>query len=206
MIKYEPTLVTLTSAALIATAIRLFFYLSGSNDGSYLRESIKSMGVTVILLEVCVVMLRFFSTLNIVNLLKTYISSKYDMLLFIFTGVSITFLWTTLPGLIIDAPKYKNDALIYLANRPFEPVPIVVEYLSLYLLHNKIISTQTSLTTLCISIIAVVIAISDVKGNGNTIFQVLQSRSSVPIETSQQEFRIYPHTHPEALENRSPCF
>lgn len=176
----EYNLVTLVSAALVATVVRLFFYLLGGEEGSYLRESISSMGVTVILLEVCIVMLRFFTTFQLMERFKKYIPDKYELVAFTLMGMSITFVWTTLPGMIMEKPEYANDAITYLTNRPFEPIPIFVEYTSLYLLSNKIISQQTSLTILCMAIISVIIAISDVKGNGNTIFQSIRNQYEAP--------------------------
>uniref|UniRef100_A0A6C0J2M1 Uncharacterized protein n=1 Tax=viral metagenome TaxID=1070528 RepID=A0A6C0J2M1_9ZZZZ len=179
MIK-EYKLVTLVSAALVATVVRLFFYLVGGKEGSYLRESISNMGVTVILLEVCIVMLRFFTTFQMMERFKKYIPDKYELAVFTLMGLCIPLLWTTLPGMLITKPNYANDAITYLTNRPFEPVPIFVEYTSLYILSNKIVSQQTSLTILCIAIISVIIAISDVKGNGYTIFQSIQNQSEAP--------------------------
>jgi len=179
MIK-EANLVTLVSASLIATVVRLFFYLLGGKEGYYLRESISNMGVTVVLLEICIVMLRFFTTFQMMERLKKYISDEYEVVAFILMGMTITLLWTTAPGMIMEKPQYKNDAITYLINRPFEPVPIFVEYTSLYLLSNKIVSQRTSLTILCMATISVIIAISDVKGNGNTIFRSIQNQSAAP--------------------------
>lgn len=176
----EYKLVTLVSAALVATVVRLFFYLLGGKEGSYLRESISNMGVTVVLLEVCIVMLRFFTTFQMMERLNKYISDKYELVFFTIMGMTITLLWTTMPGMVMKKTEYANDAITYLTNRPFEPVPIFVEYTSLYLLSNKIVSQQTSLTILCMSVISVIIAISDVKGNGNTIFQSIRNQSAAP--------------------------
>jgi hypothetical protein len=171
----EAELVTLVSAALIATVVRLFFYLVGGKEGSYLRESIGNMGVTVVLLEICIVMLRFFTTFSMMERIKHYIDPRYNLIVFTIMGMSITLLWTTLPGIVIDKPDYANDAVMYLSNRPFEAIPIIVEYTSLYLLHNRVFSQRTSLTILCAAIISVIIAISDVKEHGNTIVQPIQN-------------------------------
>jgi hypothetical protein len=180
MIK-EVNLVTLVSAALIATVVRLFFYLVGGKEGSYLRTSISNMGVTVVLLEVCIVMLRFFTTFQLMERSKKYIPEKYEFITFTLMGMIITYLWTTGPDMIMETPKVvKNDAIQYITNRPFEPVPILVEYISLYLLSNKILSQQTLFTILCMGIISVIIAISDVKGNGNTIFPLTRNQSAAP--------------------------
>lgn len=173
-------LVTLISAALIATVVRLFFYLIGGKQGSYLRDSIANIGVTVILLEVCIVMLRFFTTFSMMERINHYMHPKYKVLVFTLMGMSITFLWTTLPGMIVDKKEYENDAVVYLTNRPFEPIPVIVEYASLYLLHNGVVSQRTSLTILCMAIISVIVAISDVKGHGNTIVQPIQRWFAAP--------------------------
>lgn len=174
----EASLVTLVSAALVATVVRLFLYILGVREGSFLRESISSMGVTVVLLEVCIVMLRFFTTFQMMEQLKNFISPNFEMVVFTLMGMTITLLWTTMPGLIMEKPGNANDAITYLTNRPFEPIPIFVEYTSLYLLSNNIVSQQTSLSILCMSIISVIIAISDVKGHGNTIFQSIRNQSA----------------------------
>ena len=171
----EAELVTLVSAALIATVVRLFFYLFGGKEGSYLRESIGNMGVTVVLLEVCIVMLRFFTTFSMMERIKHYVDPRYNLIVFTMMGMGITLLWTTVPGMIIDKPEYANDAVMYLSNRPFEPIPIIVEYTSLYLLHNRVFSQRTSLTILCVAIISVIVALSDVKEHGNTIVQPIQN-------------------------------
>lgn len=202
MIK-EYNLVALVSAALVATVVRLFLYLVGDKEGSYLRESISNMGVTVILLEVCIVMLRFFTTFQMMERFKKYIPDKYELVAFILMGMSITFVWTTLPGMIMEKPNSANDAITYLTNRPFEPVPILVEYTSLYLLSNKIVSQQTSLTILCMAIISVIIAISDVKGNGNTIFQSIQNQSEAPGLLHGLKYRSDSYTAPAPKEPSS---
>lgn len=176
MIK-EYKFVTLISAALVATVVRLFFYLIGGKEGSYLRESISNMGVTVVLLEVCIVMLRFFTTFQMMRHFNKYIPDKYEPVVFTLMGMSITLLWTTIPGLIMEKKEYANDAIAYITNRPFETVPIFVEYASLYLLGNKVLSQEISLSILCMSIISVIIALSDVSGHGNTIFQSIRNQS-----------------------------
>lgn len=192
----EYNLVTLVSAALVATVVRLFFYLLGGKEGSYLRESISNMGATVILLEICIVMLRFFTTFQMMEHFKKYITDKYEIVAFTLVGMSITFLNTTLPGMIMEKPQYANDAVTYLTNRPFEPVPIFVEYTSLYILSNKIVSQQTSLTILCMAIISVIIAISDVKGNGNTIFQPIRNQYEAPELFHELKYQGYSYTAP----------
>ena len=100
----EAELVTLVSAALIATVVRLFFYLVGGKEGSYLRESIGNMGVTVVLLEVCIVMLRFFTTFSIMERIQRYVNPRYNLIIFTIMGMGITLLWTSVPGMIIDKP------------------------------------------------------------------------------------------------------
>lgn len=198
MIHYHMTfkgshLVILVTAALIATVVRLFFYLVGGEEGSYLRQSIASMGMTVVILEVCIVMLRFFTTFQVMSRLKSHISEKYEFIFFALTGLFITFVWTTVPPLLMEKPNIDNDALMYMTNRPFEPVPILVEYASLYVLHHKIVARNTALSFLCMAIMAVIVAIADVKGNANTSLPVLQN-PSVPAPTERpQEFPISPH-------------
>ena len=184
MIK-ETNLVTLVSAALIATVVRLFLYLVGVKEGSYLRDAIGNMGVTVVLLEVCIVILRFFTAFQLIQSLKRYIPNKYELIAFTAIGMSITFLWTTVPGMIMEKHVYPNDAVTYLTNRPFEPIPILVEYTSLYLLHNNILSQNSSLAILCMAIISVIIAISDVKGHGNTIVRSIRNQSAAPKSNPQ---------------------
>lgn len=189
-------LVTLVSAALIATVVRLFFYLLGGKEGLYLRESISNMGVTVILLEVCIVMLRFVTTFQMIELFKKYITDKYELVVFTLMGLSITLLWTKLPSMIIKKPESANDAVTYLTNRPFEAVPILVEYTSFYILSNKIVSQQTSLSILCMAIISVIIAISDVKGNGNTIVRSIRNQYEAPELFHELKSQGYSYTAP----------
>ena len=170
----ESNLVILITAALIATVVRMFFYLSGGHDGLYLRESITNMGVTVVVLEVCIVMLRFFTTFSIMNKFNKTLPKRYELIFFTVTGMIITFAWTSIPKLF-ETPPLRNDALIYINNRPFEPIPIIVEYVSLYLIHHKIVTKNQSLSFLCFAVIGVIIAISDVKGNGNTTLPIHQN-------------------------------
>lgn len=179
MIK-DVSIVTLLTASLIATIVRMFFYLIGGNDGSYLRESIRTIGATVIILEVCIVMLRFFNTFYLMDKMSPYIPKKYQFVAFIFTGIIQTYILTTLPGLFYSNTEYKNDAIMYLSNRPFELLPIFVEYLSLYVMNKKIVSTSTSLSILCTLMISLIVALRDVQENGNTIFQVTRSQPTAP--------------------------
>ena len=169
----------LFTAALIATVVRVFFYLSGRHEGAYLRQAIADVGVTVIILEVCIVMVRFFTTFDIMVRLKKYIPRNYEVFAFTAIGLLITYTLTNAPMepiatyILSKLPKSwglgnsyatyaDNDALMYMANRPFEPIPIIVEYVSLYVLHHKIVSEHQALSVMCTLIIAVIVAISDV--------------------------------------------
>ena len=175
----EARFTMLLTAALIATVVRVFFYLSGSHEGTYLRQAIADVGVTVIVLEVCIVMVRFFTTFDIMARLKKYLSRSYEVFAFTGIGLLITYTLTNAPMapivtyILSKAPKSwglgssyaayaDNQALTYMANRPFEPLPIIVEYVSLYVLHNKIVSENQALSIMCTLIIAVIVAISDV--------------------------------------------
>jgi hypothetical protein len=180
----EAKFTMLLTAALVATVARVFFYLSGSHEGTYLRQAIADVGVTVIVLEVCIVMVRFFTTFDMMTRLKKYLPRNNRVLyheVFAFTaiGLLITYILTNAPmGSIITyiltkLPKdwglgssyayyADNEALVYMANRPFEPLPIIVEYVSLYVLHHKILSENQALSIMCTLIIAVIVAISDV--------------------------------------------
>lgn len=202
----EANLVTLVTAALVATVVRVFFYLIGGKEGSYLRESIENMGVTVVILEVCIVMLRFFTTFKVIDKFTKYIPEKYELIAFTATGMTITFLWTTIPNMMLENPEYVNDAMIYLTNRPFEPIPILVEYISLYLLNNKIISEHTSLSILCMAMISVIVAISDVTQHGNTIFPRIQNQSAVPTINPESVYQLSSHTLPDPKEPSSLYF
>lgn len=174
----EAELVVLVTAALIATVVRMFLYLLGGNEGTYLRNSIAEMGTTVILLEVCIVMLRFFTTFQVMSFLRP--SRKYEMIQFAAIGMLITFTWTTLPVFLFGKVDMANNALMYISNRPFEPLPILVEYISLYLLHHRIINRNTFLTILCMSIISVVIALNDI----HTAFD---QKTNATLTTSEAE-------------------
>lgn len=191
----EASLVVLVTAALVATVVRIFFYLSGSQEGTYLRHSIVEMGPTVVVLEVCIVMLRFFTAFEVMKLLRPYISERREMLYFTLVGMLITFTWTTLPGAFVDTPKYDNHALMYVLNRPFEPIPIVVEYVSLYMLHHRLVSRNTALSVLCTAVIAVILAIAQVTESAGTTPQAPQSRSPAG-RTSDQRGPPAPHHSP----------
>ena len=57
-IKFQSLLIS----AILATTVRLFMYIFGGHE-SYLRTAIDQMGITVVILEICIVLLRFFSSL-----------------------------------------------------------------------------------------------------------------------------------------------
>ena len=175
----EAKFTMLLTAALVATVVRVFFYLSGRHEGSYLRQAIADVGVTVIVLEVCIVMVRFFTTFDMMARLKKYLPRNYEVFAFTAIGLLITYILTNAPMnsivtyILTKLPKdwglgssyayyADNEALVYMANRPFEPLPIIVEYVSLYVLHHKILSENQALSIMCTLIIAVIVAISDV--------------------------------------------
>ena len=86
-------MVTLVSAALVATVVRLFLYLTGGKK-DLTEDSIANMGLTVILLEVCIVMLRFFTTFQMMERFNKYVTEKNEFVTFTIMGMAITFLWT----------------------------------------------------------------------------------------------------------------
>lgn len=59
---------------------------------------------------------------------------------------------------------------MYLSERPFELLPVLIEYTSLYLLHNKLVFMNTSLSVMCIAIILLIIAIHDVEDKSRPTF------------------------------------
>ena len=158
-IKTQPLIVS----AIIATTVRLFMYIFGSHQ-LYLRNAIDEMGITVVLLEICIVLLRFFSVLSIINYLIPRVSLHENVgsFLFVILGIFTTYLLTTLPLLLPVQYKSSNVALSYLSHRPFELFPVFIEYLTLYLIRTKMVSKVSLSYITCISIISLVIAIHDI--------------------------------------------
>jgi hypothetical protein len=153
----------LLTAALIATALRILSHIFGGDHGVYLRTAISQLGFTVVILEVCIILLRFFTTFQIMRKVSKHVSTKYHMLLFTCIGILISYFNTVVPELIFGQRKdIVNDAIVYINERPFELLPIVVEYMILYVLHSKILHRDISLSFLCTALIGLVIAIRDV--------------------------------------------
>tara|TARA_B100001778_G_scaffold318983_1_gene308030 strand:+ start:291 stop:893 length:603 start_codon:yes stop_codon:yes gene_type:complete len=166
----------LLTAATCATVVRLSSYLLGSHDGTYLRESISKMGITVVVLEVLIVMTRFFTTFQLLRLLNSFswvarlTATRGWPAAFVVFGVVVTYLFTTLPGLLLptgEMSKVKNDAIVYLRRRPFELLPVLTEYVVLYVLSTRskrrlIIEGGSVAWLMCMSLILLIIAIRDV--------------------------------------------
>eukprot|EP00965_Chrysotila_dentata_P207624 6184238-Pleurochrysis_carterae.AAC.1 len=153
---------TLVTAAVLATAVRLFLYILGSNDGRFLQRSIYKMGLSVIILEMCIVILRFFTVFKLMRLTYTAVSPRRvpPVLLLVSYGVILSFLLTFVSKGVsaVGRVAIENGAVVYLQNRPFEPLPVFVEYASIYLLHNNIVNKYTGYSVLCVALIALVIA------------------------------------------------
>ena len=166
---------TLVTAALIATVVRILLYLNGNQEGGYLTNAIANVGMTVIVLEVCIVLLRFFTAFNIMHIFNKFIPRRFELVTFTAIGMVITFILTNISfiGGISPIQFGNNEALTYIVNRPFEPLPLIVEYVALYILHHKFVSTNVALSLMCSSIIAVMIAVSNVTQTNKNVNKFL---------------------------------
>ena len=140
----ESNLVTLVTAALIATVVRILLYLNGNQEGGYLTNAIANVGMTVIVLEVCIVLLRFFTAFNIMHIFNKFIPRRFELVTFTAIGMVITFILTNISfiGGISPIQFGNNEALTYIVNRPFEPLPLIVEYVALCVrtdVHKKVL-------------------------------------------------------------------
>ena len=153
---------SLLVSAILATTVRLFMYMFGGHE-SYLRLAIDKMGITVVILEICIVLLRFFSALAVMRYVipRTNLHERFGALIFISLGIFTTYVLTTLPLLLPLQYKYGNVALQYLSSRPFELFPVVTEYVCLYLISQRVLGSETFSYIICLSIVALIIAIHD---------------------------------------------
>eukprot|EP00965_Chrysotila_dentata_P181720 5999304-Pleurochrysis_carterae.AAC.1 len=85
---------SLITAAVIATAVRLLSNMIGSTDGQFLERSIVKMGLSIIVLEICIVILRFFTVFRLVGLTFTVISPNrvWPSVLVVVYGVAVSLL------------------------------------------------------------------------------------------------------------------
>ena len=157
-IKFESLLIS----AILATTVRLFMYMFGGHE-SYLRSAIDRMGITVVILEICIVLLRFFSALSVMQYIipRVRLHERLGSFVFIILGIFTTYVLTTLPLLLHPRFKSGNVALTYLSYRPFELFPVIIEYVSLYLISQNVIGSQSFSYIICLSIVALIIAIHD---------------------------------------------
>lgn len=151
---------SLLISAILATTVRLFMYIFGGHE-SYLRSAIDKMGITVVILEICIVLLRFFSVLSVMRYLEANLNEELGAFVFIILGTFTTYVLTTLPLLMPLHYKSGNVALQYLSSRPFEFFPVIVEYVSLHLISRNVIGSRSSSYIICLSIVALIIAIHD---------------------------------------------
>tara|TARA_B100001094_G_scaffold311641_1_gene347500 strand:+ start:295 stop:801 length:507 start_codon:yes stop_codon:yes gene_type:complete len=158
----ETKIQSLLISAILATTVRLFMYIFGGHE-SYLRAAIDRMGITVVILEICIVLLRFLSALSVMRYLIPKANLNEELGAFVFTilGIFTTYVLTTLPLLMPLQYKSGNVALQYLSSRPFELFPVVVEYVSLYLISQNVLGSQSFSYITCLSIVALIIAIHD---------------------------------------------
>ena len=153
---------SLLISAILATTVRLFMYMFGGHE-SYLRVAIDKMGITVVILEICIVLLRFFSALSVMRYVipRAHLHEELGAFVFIILGIFTTYVLTTIPLLLPLHYKSGNVALNYLSTRPFELFPVVVEYVSLYLISQNMLGSLSSSYLICLSIVALIIAIHD---------------------------------------------
>ena len=158
----ETKIQSLLISAILATTARLFMYMFGGHE-SYLRAAIDKMGITVVILEICIVLLRFFSALSVMSHLipKANLHEELEAFVFIIMGIFTTYVLTTLPLLLPLQYKSGNVALQYLSSRPFELLPVAIEYISLYLISQNVIGSRSFSYITCLSIVALIIAIHD---------------------------------------------
>jgi uncharacterized membrane protein len=156
--KFQPLLIS----AILATTVRLFMYMFGGHE-SYLRVAIEKMGITVVILEICIVLLRFFSALTVIRYVipRTKLHEQLGASIFIFMGIFTTYIFTAAPLLLPVHYKFGNVALQYLSSRPFELFPVIVEYVSLYLISQNVLNSMSSSYITCLSVVALIIAIHD---------------------------------------------
>lgn len=164
------SITALVASSIIATVVRLFMYILGSKS-SYLRAAIDEMGITVVVLEICIVMLRFLSVISIMKYISPVLSLQNELgsILFISLGMLTTYILTTLPKMIPFEHTSSNVALTYLSERPFEIGPVLVEYAALYLINKNIISPKAYVHLICTSVLCLIVAIHDTgyKNNQN---------------------------------------
>ena len=158
----ETNFQTLLISAILATTVRLFMYMFGGHE-SYLRTAIDRMGITVVILEICIVLLRFFSALSVMRYIlpKANLHGELGSFVFVSMGIFTTYVLTTLPLLLPIHYKSNNVALAYLSSRPFELFPVIVEYVSLFLIGKNVIGSHSSSYIICVAIVALIIAIHD---------------------------------------------
>lgn len=153
---------SLLAASIVATTVRLFMYIFGGHK-SHLRGAIETMGITVVVLEICIVMLRFFSAITVMRyaLPRVRIGGFVGSVVFVLLGTLTTYVLTTIPLLLPVRYESKNVALTYLSSRPFEFVPVVVEYVALYMMNRNIVGAHSFAYVICLSTISLIVAIHD---------------------------------------------
>lgn len=159
-------ILSLLSAAAIATSVRLMIYIfnSKTEDGMYLRDAVTQMGSIVVILEILIVMSRSITILQILEFAKTKvkISNKYELLIMITVGLCLSLAYT-FPSRIFDSRlETDNVAIQYISNRPFEPLPLVVEIFVYYLIKSNL-ANYSMLSIACFSVMVTIVGIYEVK-------------------------------------------
>ena len=162
-------------AAMFATVIRIMIYIITGDEGSHLRNSIASMGISVVFLELAIVISRLLTMIWLHTSVISYAPSRiavvlkrYPWLLFISLNLIATFVITLVPKLIFNHVNTTNEyvtrnaAALYIHNRPFEALPILAESVT-FLTVSSVLAHDSILQAICMAIIAVIIAIHDIQ-------------------------------------------
>ena len=160
----ELKLHTLVTAAAFSTAFRIVGHVYGGS--SHTSDAVKKIGAKSVALEMLAVILRFLSVTRIASAVST--AFRWQPLpVLVVTGLVVSFA-VSLAGRLLDPFRSSsgvedNPALVYLMTRPFEPIPVLFEFVTLHMLATGKISfggEQNAVFLLCVSLIVVLVAVS----------------------------------------------
>jgi hypothetical protein len=167
----------LVTAATVASAYRLYTFThpvqSAKRDGRHFYNALRTLGLSVVVLEMVIVMLRYFTVMWVIRTLVSTTFWPHQMRLssrpwlVVVLGILVTFILAVIPKAVQQLvtggqnSTHENEAVQYLMNRPFELAPVFVEYAVLYLAVRHMHSPMFKMYVLCNSVLALMLMVHE---------------------------------------------
>lgn len=154
---------TLLTAAAVTVGLRSLLAATSPTYERRLAEGLQASGGSVLGIEMCTSIFRFFSTASIFGMLAPRVSTGFHEMLFVAIGIAIAAASAALTralGLARSIPvAERNEAVQYLTTSRFAVLPIVLEHAVFWWLTRYRLRHKHMLLLLCAAILTSILSL-----------------------------------------------